>query len=169
MITPSNVRKERSLLRRRACTATANTSPKDMLSGLSWELARGARLRSLPALLFDFDLHPLPFFQGAQRLEGSGDDLLTFGEAFQHFHFQLARQPQADRKEARLPLLDGIDACLGLDPPGRGLLLPRGVADDYGGERNGENPGLRACDHVGRDREAGPGRLGRVEDLHTHF
>src|SRR5262249_24643123 len=105
MITPRRVKNERSLLRRSAWNATAKTSER----GTS---ARGAGLRAL-LLLLDLDL--VPFFQGPNRLEGAGDDLLPVGEPPRDLDLQLARQAELDRQEPRLPVLQDVDARFGLD------------------------------------------------------
>src|ERR1700675_845752 len=107
MMTPSSVRKDRSLLRRRACRATAKTSR----SGMS---ARGAG--GLRALLLLLDLHLVPLLQRPQRLEGAGHDLLAGRESVHDLDLQLAGQAELDRKELHFPVAQDVDARFRLDP-----------------------------------------------------
>src|SRR5512144_499478 len=100
MMTPRSVRKDRSLLRRRACSATAKTSPRDISA------CGAGGLRSL-LLVLDFRLVPL--LQHAQRLEGAGHDLLTGRNPAGHFDLQLAGQAELDRQELGLPFPQDVD------------------------------------------------------------
>src|SRR5215813_13657888 len=160
MITPRSVRNERSLLRRSAWNATARTSER----GTSTR--GGGRLR---ALLLVLDLHLVPFFQRPDRLERAGDDLLPVGEPPGDLDLELPRETELDRQELCLPVLQDIDARLGPDAAGRGLLPFRRVADDDRGEGDRERLGLGARDDVGGDREAGADPLGRMEQLDPHL
>src|SRR5262249_31836255 len=159
MITPRRVKNERSLLRRSAWNATAKTSER----GTS---ARGAGLRAL-LLLLDLDL--VPFFQGPNRLEGAGDDLLPVGEPPRDLDLQLARQAELDRQEPRLPVLQDVDARFGLDASRRRLLPPGRVPHDARGGRDGERLRLGPGDDVRGDREARPDALGGMEQLDPHL
>src|SRR5438128_6783506 len=115
MMTPRSVRKDRSLLRRRACSATAKSSPR----GISARRSGGAFLL--------LHLHAIPLLQRPKRLEGTGHDLLAPGEPAGDLDLQLAGETQLDREELRLPVAKDVDARFRLEPSGRGLLPFRGV------------------------------------------
>src|SRR6266542_6191299 len=156
MMTPRSVRKDRSLLRRRACSATAKTSPRDMS-------ARGAG--GLRSLLLVLDFHLVPLLQRAQRLEGAGHDLLAGRNPAGHLDLQLAGQAELHRQELRLPFPQDEDARLGLDAPDGRLFAFRRVSNDDRSERDRQDAGLRARDDVRGEREARADPLGRMEQL----
>src|SRR6266540_1230749 len=160
MMTPRSVRKDRSLLRRKACRATAKTSPKGMS-------ARGAG--GLRSLLFLLDFHLVPLLQRPQRLEGTGHDLLAGSEPAGDLDFQFAGQPELDRKKPRLPFPKNVDPRFRLDPPGGGLLPFWRVAHDDRRERDRQNARLGSRDDVRGDREARADPLGRADQLDPHL
>src|SRR5713226_5987308 len=121
MMTPRSVRKDRSLLRRRACRATAKSSPK----GMSARGSGGAFLL--------LHLHAIPLLQRPQRLEGAGHDFLAPREPAGDFDLQLACEAQLDGEELRLPVAQDVDARFCLDPSGCGLLPFRRVPHHDGG------------------------------------
>src|SRR5262245_51517571 len=105
---PSKVRKLRSLWRRIAVNASANSSPRTMaLRPLA--LARRPRLFLLLGVL---DLDRSAGLDLAQRAERPGDQRLSALEPRFHLDRELADHAGRDRLEARLARLHQIDPLL---------------------------------------------------------
>src|SRR6266849_7172709 len=122
MITPRRVSPDRSLFRRNACSETANSSEKSMTcfrlrSGRPGALPFGGLL-----LLLRHLLHAIAVLDLAQRLEGTGDDLLARRDPGDHLDHQLSRDPGLDGRKDLLAVAQRVDALLRLQLPGLVLL-----------------------------------------------
>src|SRR6185436_18162731 len=103
---PSSVRPERSLLTRRAESATANSSGKRMPGSLA---PGGLRLGGF-LLLLGHRVDAIAVLDLAQRLERPRDDLLARPGPREQLDHQLSGDAGFDRDEERLALAKGVDA-----------------------------------------------------------
>src|SRR5512143_4375600 len=126
MITPRRVRPDRSLCRRRASTTMGNSS--------RYRIAGSGRAGPLGVerllLLLGHHRDAIAVLDRPQGLEGTRDDLLTRLHAVPYLDRQLAGQARPDLREARLAVLQEIDAFFRLHLAGLRLLRLRRVADD---------------------------------------
>src|SRR5512141_2147317 len=131
MITPRRVSPDRSLFRRSAWSEMANSSEKAMAPSAR----RSGRPGALPfgglLLLLRHLLHAIAVLDLAQRLEGTGHDLLARRDPGDHLDHQLSRDPGLDGREDHLALAQRVDPLLRLQLPALVLLALGRIAHDH--------------------------------------